>query len=243
MNRKFEIKREGKTVSCIAPYHPKFVKKMHKAGAVWDKEKKVWSSNLLTEEDFRKAMKSTYGRIDEPCEVATINLTAQREIEATWGPVVWGDRPLCMAKKRNSGARVCSDVALIDESEPVEDGYESGIDSGGSSKYWSTVVRAGTVFRLNDVSLAMIDKTKDDDRWEIEILETHLETEDEFEPEKKPVADEMPLRDVDPQSIADLVLQNFSGTVGDLKAKLKQGKEPPLKKEYDDDEYKGMVAL
>ena len=220
MDRKFELKRDGNIVYCISPFHPKFVQKMHTAGAKWDNDKKAWYSELLDEKDFRKAMKETYGRTDEPCEVATINLTIQKNMEKSNGPVVWGDRPLCSAKDRDGGAWTCSDVALIDDSIPMENGHKSGIGSGGSRTYWSTIAWAGTVFRLNNVPVAMIEKQNDDDRWSIEILNTHMETKEENIEVKEPVTVQTPLCDVDAQTISEIVLENFKGTVGDLKKKL-----------------------
>lgn len=144
--REFRIVTDdGETTRVYAPYHPKFVEKMHSMGAKW--KNGAWESDILDADDFREAMMPIYYRTDEPCETVAVKIVAKSRMKEYGGAIFFADRMLCVASGRDSGAKLGDDVALV----------KGEIDSGGSLKNWTTVIKEGATFKLKEVPLAAVE--------------------------------------------------------------------------------------
>lgn len=134
-------------VAIDTPYNPQFVERLKLLGAKWNATKQVWTADERSKDSIRQAMMEVYGRTDEPCELVDIKITLEQELEEWRGQVFLFGRCIARATSRDSGARV---------GEGVE--FEQGKPrSGGSVKYWTTKVPAGSVIVLRDVAKGAVE--------------------------------------------------------------------------------------
>jgi len=144
---KIEIRksRDGKELFVTCPYSDKFVAGAKKLGGKFVKEQKddpypylrknyskkikYWVFLPQNEEAVRKLCIDIFGTDgDTTNELVTVKTTVKTE--CTRKPVSFHGRTLASAWDRDSGAKLGEDVALLD----------GIITSGGSTKYWSTIV-------------------------------------------------------------------------------------------------------
>jgi len=144
---KIEIRksRDGKELFVTCPYSDKFVAGAKKLDGKFVKEQKddpypylrknysktikYWVFLPQNEEALRKLCIDIFGTDgDTTNELVTVKTTIKAE--CTRKPVSFHGRTLASAWGRDNGARLGEDVALLD----------GIITSGGSTKYWSTVV-------------------------------------------------------------------------------------------------------
>ncbi len=105
-------------------------------------------------------MIDVYGESDTNVgENVTIKITAKETLSEERSDVVFANKILAHAWSRDGGARVGTDVTLLD----------GGIDSGGSRNRWDSVVYEGAVFLLRNVNTKVFEK-EDKTKFEIEVV-------------------------------------------------------------------------
>ena len=146
------------------PYNPDFVAAIKGIGSArWNSSARAWNVAGPDIDAARAVMREVYGESDLPDETPRVKImmTFVDEAWAGRGAVTAFGRTLASASGRDSGARVGEGVCLV----------KGSIDSGGSMKNWSSVVRKGAVFTLT-VPQDIFDRQRAD--WdgvaEIEVL-------------------------------------------------------------------------
>ena len=134
------------------PYNPDFVKKIRRIGrAEWDSSKRCWCVPEEFLEVVRKIMEEVYGYSDiTENETVSLEVTFNSEASEWTSDVVLFGKVIAHASHRDSGARVGDDVA-----------FESGgVNSGGSAKYWKSIVEKGSVVVLSNVNKKIYERSK-----------------------------------------------------------------------------------
>ncbi len=86
-------------------------------------------------------MRKVYGQDDRPQTLVSVRVTVTQEFCELTGPIVLFGRPIAGARGRDTGARIGEGVAFEVKAP----------QSGGSIKYWETVIPKGAVFVIHDV--------------------------------------------------------------------------------------------
>ena len=145
------------------PYNKDFISEIKTIGSArWNPSKKCWTVAEEDKEDAKRILMDVYGEDGETTqEEVTIKIRFTDDVEESEGPVTYAGKVLARAFSRDSGAIVGDDVIL-----------ESGeITSGGSRRYWDTVVKKDTIMTVKHVSKAMIQKEIENETYGIEIIE------------------------------------------------------------------------
>lgn len=158
-NIKVKINEETGKACIYTPYNPEFVKLIKNIGdARWNGE--CWVIPATEIDVARDYMLDVYGESDISVgENVTVKITAKETISEERSDVVFANKILAHAWSRDGGARVGTDVTLLD----------GGIDSGGSRNRWDSIVYEGTVFLLRNVNVKVLEK-EDRSKFEIEII-------------------------------------------------------------------------
>lgn len=138
----FEIKIADGKAAIYTPYNAEFVSRIKLLGGRWNSSEKCWTVAEFKVDDVRSAMRSIYGRDDQPvAETVDVILTFTAEVSVWHAPVTILGRTIATAWGRDSGARMGDDVMFL-EGKP---------ESGGSVKNWHTIVPAGSVVKLPEL--------------------------------------------------------------------------------------------
>lgn len=157
---KIMITEEGADV--FAPYNQDFVKAIKKIGeSRWNPRSKCWSVPVDALPAVRNIMLDIYGCDDqETPETVKLKIKIINELCYGGGDVMFCGKVLCHAGGRDSGGRAGQDVFYMN-GEPL---------SGGSAKYWASVVPEGAVIDVSNVSKIMYEKFLENNNGDIEIL-------------------------------------------------------------------------
>lgn len=140
--------KEGKAY-ISTPYNKDFVAKIKQiGGAKWNAESRCWMIPESEIDTARKYMQEVYGETDLPAEGerVTVDVTfLQTEWEVCESISLFG-KVVVRAWGRDSGAKVCEDVTLVD----------GRIGSGGSVKNWRTTIYEGAVLRIRNIPRAAL---------------------------------------------------------------------------------------
>lgn len=135
----FEIKIADGKAAVYTPYNADFVSRIKLMGGRWNPAEKCWTVAEFKVDDVRAAMRSIYGRDDQPVtETVDVILTFAEEYYELRAPVTILGRTIATAWGRDSGSRMGDDVMFLDGAPK----------SGGSVKNWHTVIPAGSVVKL-----------------------------------------------------------------------------------------------
>lgn len=135
----FSITVTSGKASVYTPFNRDFVDKIKLMGARWNPAARCWQVDECIVPDVREAMRSVYGRDDQPvAEVVDVELTFDESVCEGKGPVTILGRIVASAWGRDTGARVGDGVMFV-KGRP---------DSGGSRAHWETYIPAGCVVKL-----------------------------------------------------------------------------------------------
>ena len=135
----YNIQTTATQLRLTAPYNPNFIgSAKEKFEAKWDGE--CWCFDIRDRDMVLKFSESKYGwQMGMPLGSVTIDFFENRHYSR--GPCILLGRVIAAAKDRDSGARLGDGVRLV-----------GGVaTSGGSSKNWTTEIRAGSEFVVHDV--------------------------------------------------------------------------------------------
>jgi hypothetical protein len=141
------------------PYNADFVAalKATTSSRKWDGASKTWVVNVEERSAVEKLIRTHFGVSGTETETKIIIVKSRNEISGHCDSIRVGGIPIARATGRDSGARVCDGVTLL----------EGNIGSGGSVKNWRTEIDAGSVFRMT----VPLDFAFADPDWE-ELTET-----------------------------------------------------------------------
>lgn len=157
------IRKEG-MLYIFAPYHSKFVRKIKRVGSArWDPEHGAWVVNAEYIEAVRKIMTDVYGESDIPAEGKRydVKLTFHEDYRCTRDGVFFFGKCLAYARGRDGGAKVGEGVCYLD----------GDCMSGGSMRYWQSIVKKGSVVMVYDVPETLVRSEKPVDGVDFEFIE------------------------------------------------------------------------
>jgi hypothetical protein len=114
-------------------YNVRLVSRCKDLGGTWDAKAKCWIFNGLVEDEVDE-LDYLYNS-----ELVGVELIATKTIESCRSAIYFLGYRLAAANSRDYGAQIESDVAFI----------SGKISSGGSYKYWETIIEKDTVLRLH----------------------------------------------------------------------------------------------
>ena len=141
------IEVNGK-ISIDSPYNPDFVKRIKVAGGKWNPDTKQWTMDARSIETAREILREIYGEDDRGGDKVTVRVTIGKEdYNTACGPAVILGRVIARAQGRDTGAKVGDGVSFV----------KGAPTSGGSMKYWKTVLPAGSIFEIYDVPAVAVE--------------------------------------------------------------------------------------
>lgn len=159
-----EIKINESKAYVFTPYNAKFVTAIKGiGGAKWDRSRKAWCIPAAAVDQARVIMRRVYGESDIPDEgrKVSVQLNFKESFSEERGAVTIFGKTVATAFGRDSGATVGSDAV-----------FTSGApESGGSAKYWQTIIPAESVVILRDVPENMLTAEELPDYISVEVLE------------------------------------------------------------------------
>lgn len=168
---------EGKDKLFVStPYKHSFVSKIKKIGGIWDYSEKKWGVPKNNSLILSKLLKECFGNDGTPCETVDIEITLEKKLTAECEPVFLFGTVVAAARGRDSGAKVPENVAFL----------RGEVASGGSARYWQTIVKEGAQFIIYAVPRQAIENRLDwkHDYGSFKILETECDT-DKLEEERE----------------------------------------------------------
>lgn len=166
--------KDGKA-NLYTPYNADFVKAVKAlGGARWNASSRCWTISEDMLPQARKIMMDVYGYTDEEqAETITVKATFAKDVYEECDSVVILGKTVARAYGRDTGAKPGEDVLL----------QEGVLASGGSRANWRSIVRAGSVVTLYNVSRTLYDAKKDSlpEGVSVEIIEDESKKEEKKE--------------------------------------------------------------
>ena len=171
-----KIQIENDLAYVRTPYHPNFVSKIKRcSSAKWDATRQAWQVKADLVPVVRKLMVDIFGESDIPAEGKRFDvwITFNTAVYADREGVYFFGKCLARARGRDSGARPGDGVCYI----------SGGCRSGGSMKYWESIVNDGSIVVIYDVPETLILNEKHLEGVEYEFIE-RVANQDELNAEK-----------------------------------------------------------
>jgi hypothetical protein len=150
-----KIEENGDRISVYTPYNQDFVDKIRNVGgSKWDAGKRCWTAPTAAITAIREIMLVVYGESDiDSEEKVSIRVTFNDTVSVERGDVILFGKTICHASYRDSGGRAGDDVFYV-SGKP---------QSGGSAKYWKSVVPSGSIVTVANVPLSKIGTLENED--------------------------------------------------------------------------------
>lgn len=161
--------RNGKAF-ISTPYNKEFVAKIKQiGGARWNGTERCWVIPESEIDTARQYMQEVYGETDLPDdgERITVDVTFLDDAVGRCEGIALFGKPICRAFGRDSGAKVCDGITLLDGS----------IESGGSRANWQTIINKGAKFRIRNLTKAALQIENDFDIEVVEVKEDGINKE------------------------------------------------------------------
>jgi hypothetical protein len=110
-------------------------------GGKWDSARKMWSIDERNVDAVRQVLREIYGMDDTPTELVSVRVKTLVSIYADRGPITIFGRVVANATGRDSGARIGEGVVFV----------TGNAKSGGSTKYWETIISEDSEFIIHDI--------------------------------------------------------------------------------------------
>lgn len=150
-----KIEKADNKVEIYTPYNRAFIDALKKqiGGARWNASKKCWTAPEEMLDAVRAILKDAYGYtdIEDAGKLYTVKIESS-EMRALRAPVSIFNKPVARAFGRDSGAVICDDV-IFTEGTPM---------SGGSMRYWETIIPEGCIFEMLHVPEKALEKVKEE---------------------------------------------------------------------------------
>jgi hypothetical protein len=164
------VYRDSPAILCRTPYHPAFVEQARRLGGRWSPASRAWIFDCRDRDRVEALCREVYGTAGEDdCDLVSVRIRARTDLYGAQEAVYFAGRVVAQARGRDSGARLGQGVVQIAGDQPR---------SGGSARYWHTIVFAGSEFELRDLPRPAVERAiaqererGDGARWEIELLD------------------------------------------------------------------------
>lgn len=156
------VELDANIIVVSSPYSPELPARAKKLGGKWDAASRAWRFDARLEADVAGLYTEIYGEwTGQTVEYVTLVAEAQNMVSAEKGGIFLADRCLARAFGRDSGAKLGEGVIC----------RAGGFDSGGSTKYWTTIAAKGTVVEIMDVPRAKAEQAlaEADEDWKLSI--------------------------------------------------------------------------
>lgn len=143
---KIEIEIDADCVRVKSPYNRRFIRRAKHFSGRWEDSRWVFPAGA--EPQVRELCLDCFG--DEGygvSDLVNVRLEAETEIAVCRCPITIGGRVLVRARDRDSGAAPGEDVLF----------FSGTIASGGSMKYWKTIVEEGTELKVLNVPRSLLE--------------------------------------------------------------------------------------
>jgi len=164
MNIKVEQKEEK--LQIYTPYNKNFVSDLKQSVSTAKWSGSCWEVSIEAKELIDGLLKEHYGYNPGQPKVK-IEITAKEEIEEMTGSVNFAGCPVAYARGRDTGAKVCDGIIKM----------SGNIRSGGSARYYKTIVEKGATFRLETYKNIIDEKTYDESIWDVKTLSESIDRE------------------------------------------------------------------
>lgn len=163
MNKELKILRKGKFAQVYTPYNKDFVVEMQGLQGTWNRLDLCWWVHYSKIGAVRVAMRKVFGTDDiSGSDTLSLKLIFSEQKGAFRSDYTLFGKTLSHATSLTSGGTAGADVRYL-EKKP---------ESGGSVKNWCSVVPAGSIIVLEDVSRDVLESTTVPDGITIEYLIT-----------------------------------------------------------------------
>ncbi len=160
----YAVSKTGTQLVVVTPYNPSFIAAAKaQLGGRWNGA--AWIFDIRDQTEVMAMLKKYY---DWKPGMALVSVKVYVEAEQRYSrsPFVMLGRALVSAWGRDGGARLGLGVRL----------HAGAVTSGGSVKYWETVIRAGTELVVHDVPEGMarsyVDGTRSKEQIRVELFRT-----------------------------------------------------------------------
>lgn len=156
------INRTEKSIAVKSPFNSTLPQRARALGGSWDASKKVWVYDAADEELVRSLYMDVYGEW-EGSQHIRVRITTTEELIGRCDSVYICGVQVARAYGRDSGAKVM-DAKYISGDLPR---------SGGSAKYWCTIVPAGATFdiQIPQDRLADIEREGEDRGFTVQVVD------------------------------------------------------------------------
>ncbi|GAP37882.1 hypothetical protein [Piscinibacter sakaiensis] len=148
-----KVTRDANTIRVVSPYLPAFVAAAKRLGGRW--QAPAWVFDARDDARVREALLQHYGTdgAEASGPVVTLRVVWKPEHSAYSAPIRLAGREIAKAFGRDSGARICEGVVLL----------EGNFGSGGSVKNWKTCVGSkGATVLVRDVPATWVQRLADE---------------------------------------------------------------------------------
>lgn len=143
------ITTTAQNVTVHSPYNSEFVDAAKRLGGKW--RDNAWVFDAREESRVREICRENYGSDGLTANLCTIRVKLGPRDNQLCGPIEIFGRPIARAFGRDSGAKLCTGVVLL----------EGSFSSGGSHKNWYTTADTGTVVLVRDVPRSRVQEKLD----------------------------------------------------------------------------------
>lgn len=165
---KFKIELKDDKAYIYTPYSDEFVSKIKSqiGGAKWDYYKECWVVNDTAVPFVRQIMRDVYGEDDiSVSKKINIQVEILNDLSAERKDVVLFGKCLCHAYGRDYCGKFSEDVVYV-EGKPT---------SGGSNKYWCSIVPKGCLVNIYNVNESIYEKFKDSDDYNVVVIDDNAD--------------------------------------------------------------------
>lgn len=177
-----QIKIQNDNILVEAPYNTDFIAEARKLNGKWDGATKAWKFDIRDESRVREICLNVYGNDGLAKNLCTLKVIFPNSEYADKGPIEICGRPIARAFGRDSGAKLCEGIVLLN----------GNFISGGSMKNWITTVNGGTTVLVRDFPKSKAEEliSQNPEKYSIQD-ETPIVNKDELLKEKQRLLDRL----------------------------------------------------
>ncbi|OCG45730.1 hypothetical protein A9G34_01110 [Gilliamella sp. Choc4-2] len=135
------IKTIKNTIHVKTQYNPEFTEAAKQIGGVFDFDEKSWIFDSKITDIVTTELLRIFGTDGYNQSCVDVEVTVKKTMKSELGPIYLAGRIIAQAKARDGGARNGEKITFTKKSA----------NSGGSTKYWTTEIEEGAVFRILDL--------------------------------------------------------------------------------------------
>ncbi|HHT0027483.1 hypothetical protein GW952_08940 [Klebsiella michiganensis] len=152
-------KLQNNHIIAYTPFNRDFIDEAKMIGGRFNSDEKAWAFDPRYENELKKILIKIFGTDGSSVSNVTVRVTVLNDISEYNAPIIIAGREIAHASGRDSGAKPGTGIIFI-ERKP---------QSGGSVKNWTTVLKAGTIFDIQDLPETALHMLSEVDRISYEI--------------------------------------------------------------------------